>query len=63
MCEEVSGHVAIIEKVADQKGDVPKTYANIDKAKRVIEYEPKVGVFQGLRRTYIWLQNIKQNKL
>jgi UDP-glucuronate 4-epimerase len=63
MCEDVTGNVAKVEIVDNQKGDVPKTYANIDKAKRIIDYEPKVSVFQGLRRTFIWLQNNKQNKL
>lgn len=63
MCEDVTGNVAKVEVIDNQMGDVPKTYANIDKAKRIIGYEPKVNVFQGLRRTYVWLQNSRQNKL
>ncbi len=63
MCEMVTGNTANIEVISNQQGDVPKTYANIDKAKRIIDYEPKIDVFQGLRRTYVWMQNIKQNKL
>lgn len=59
ICEDITGNNAKIEVIENQMGDVPKTYANIDKAKRIINYEPKVDVFHGLRRTYLWLQNIK----
>lgn len=32
------------------------TYANINKAKKLLDWEPKIGVDEGLRRTYEWLK-------
>lgn len=37
-----------------QIGDVPETYANIDKAKRMLGYEPKTGIEEGIEKFLIW---------
>lgn len=37
-----------------QPGDVPFTYAGIDKAKRVLGYEPKVSFDEGVRQFVAW---------
>ena len=34
--------------------DVSYTYANIDKARRLLDYEPQVSVDEGIRRFYDW---------
>jgi UDP-glucuronate 4-epimerase len=34
--------------------DISYTYANIDKAKRLLDYQPKVSVSEGVRRFYEW---------
>ena len=52
LCEKVVGKEAIYEEIGNQLGDVPHTYADISKAKRDLEYEPKVGLEEGLRRMY-----------
>ena len=62
LCEIVVGKPAKIKIIENQKGDVPKTFANIDKARRIIGYEPKVDVFSGLRQTYLWMQLNQQNQ-
>ncbi len=56
-CEKVTGKKAIFNQLPDQKGDVPKTYADITKAKNDLDYNPKVSFEGGLRKTYEWLSN------
>ena len=49
LCEKVVGKKAIYDQIGNQLGDVPHTYADISKAKRDLDYEPKVGLEEGLR--------------
>jgi len=44
----------IIERLPDQPGDVPITYADVTKAARVLGYSPKVPIREGLRRFVAW---------
>ncbi|HQK77122.1 MAG TPA: GDP-mannose 4,6-dehydratase, partial [Candidatus Hydrogenedentes bacterium] len=37
-----------------QPGDVTITYANIDKARRMLGYNPKTGMDEGIRRFVAW---------
>lgn len=39
----------------EQPGDVPKTYADIDKAKRLLGYEPRTDFEEGLQKFKGWL--------
>jgi len=56
--EDVTGKKAIIENHPDQPGDVPKTFADISKAKQLLGYDPKTQVKEGLKKFYDWfLQN------
>ena len=48
LCEKVTGKSAIIHKKPVPIGDVPITYANIDKARQTISYEPTHSVKDGL---------------
>lgn len=48
-----------ISRLPMQLGDVERTYANINKAKQLIGYEPKVTFKQGIENFIIWY---KQNK-
>jgi len=48
-CEEVTGKTALINYMGDQKGDVPFTHADISKAKKLLGYNPKTTLFEGLR--------------
>ncbi len=45
-----------IELAPDQPGDVPTTYADVAKAKRLLDYEPKVGIEEGIDRFCTWLE-------
>jgi UDP-glucuronate 4-epimerase len=52
LCEKVSGKEANFFHIQDQLGDVPHTYADISKAIKDLNYEPKVKLEDGLRRFY-----------
>ncbi len=52
--EEVTGKKAKIEQLPEQPGDVPKTFADISKAKRLLNYQPKTQLKDGLRNFYDW---------
>lgn len=53
--EEVLGVKALVEWHPAQLGDVPQTYANIDKARELLGYEPKTEFMAGLREFVAWL--------
>ena len=52
LCEKVANKKAIYEQIGNQLGDVPHTYADITKAKRDLDYEPKTKLEDGLRKMY-----------
>jgi len=52
ICEKVCNKKAIINNKPNQMGDVPMTYACIDKANTDINYNPAVSLFDGLTNTF-----------
>jgi len=56
-CERTIGNTGNYEVLPNQEGDVPHTYANIDKAKKDLGYSPKTTLEEGLKKTYEWLKN------
>ena len=52
LCEKVVDKKAIYEQIGDQLGDVPHTYAEITKAKKDLDYEPKITLEEGLKLMY-----------
>lgn len=59
--EEVLGRTAILERLADQPGDVPQTCADTSKAHALLGYEPQTELIQGLREFGAWL--LRQSEL
>ena len=47
---------AQIDRQPLQPGDVPITYANIDKARRVLGYDPKTKIENGIPRFVEWFR-------
>jgi UDP-glucuronate 4-epimerase len=45
---------ARVEFLPSQKGDVPITFASVQKARRLLGYEPTVSIAEGIRRTVRW---------
>lgn len=54
--ERTVGKAAIIDRQPDQPGDVPITYANIDRAHAALGYAPRTRVEAGIARQWAWLQ-------
>ena len=57
ICEEVTQKKANINYMEDQKGDVKKTYSDINKAKYDLDYNPKINLKIGMTNMYNWLIN------
>jgi UDP-glucuronate 4-epimerase len=53
--ETAVGKKAIIERLPDQPGDVPRTFADVSKAREKLNYQPKVDVKEGIDRFVDWL--------
>jgi UDP-glucuronate 4-epimerase len=54
LIEGVFGKKANIEMLESQPGDVSVTYADITKAERMLRYQPKVKMEEGIRRFVEW---------
>jgi UDP-glucuronate 4-epimerase len=57
--ENLLGKKAVIERKPFHSADMKETGADISKAKRLLDWEPRIDVDQGLRRCVEWYQ---QNK-
>jgi len=55
--ETATGKKALQQRLPDQPGDVPITWANIDKAKRLLGYSPRMSMEQGLRNFVAWYRS------
>jgi UDP-glucuronate 4-epimerase len=58
--EEIIGKKAIINQQPEQPGDVPRTFADISKAKRLLNYQPKTELKTGLKNFYDWFEKNKE---
>ena len=54
--EDVLGVRAELVPLPDQPGDVPQTWAGIEKARRLLGYAPRTTLIEGLRRFADWLR-------
>jgi UDP-glucuronate 4-epimerase len=52
LCEEITNKKAIYNQIDNQLGDVPHTYADISKAQRELNYNPKMSLKDGLKKFY-----------
>jgi UDP-glucuronate 4-epimerase len=51
------GRAAVIEGQPDQPGDVVATWADVDKAHRLLGYDPRVAIEDGLTRFVEWYRS------
>lgn len=56
--EEICGKRARVEQIQPQKGDVPHTFADIQKASRELGYSPRTDLAQGLRIEWEWIKTL-----
>ncbi|MHB9129818.1 MAG: GDP-mannose 4,6-dehydratase [Armatimonadota bacterium] len=57
--EEVLGMHARIEYRPEQPGDVPITWADIEKAQHLLDYHPDTDFHQGLKQFVTWLDELE----
>ncbi len=55
--ERICGKKAIIDRLPEQAGDVPQTYADISKAQKLLNYHPETKLETGLLKFYEWYNN------
>lgn len=58
MMEKISQKKLKIRKAERQKGDVPHTFALIEKAQNDLNYSPQTPLLDGLKEEWIWLQRL-----
>ena len=56
MLEKVTGRHATRQQLPEQPGDVPITWADISKAKRLLAYDPQTPIEEGLKRFVNWFR-------
>ncbi len=56
LIEGALGKKANIERLEPQPGDVSVTYADVTKAKRMLSYQPKIKMEEGIKRFVEWYQ-------
>lgn len=54
--KELDSH-ASIDSVPPQPGDVPQTFADINKARRLLGYNPKMQIEEGIRQFVHWFRD------
>ena len=57
--EESLGRKAIVQRLPDQPGDVPITYADISRAQRLLGYSPRVPFREGIDAFVSWFTGDK----
>ena len=56
LLEDAMGKSAIIDQQPLQPGDVPITYADVSKAKRLLDYKPATQIEEGIPKFVEWLR-------
>lgn len=54
LLEKALGRSALIDRQPAQPGDVPQTYADITKARRLLGYDPRTQIEEGIERFIEW---------
>ena len=55
-CEAACGQPALINSMPMQPGDVPRTSADVTKARRLLGFAPRTQVEEGVRQFVKWWQ-------
>lgn len=55
LLEQALGKEAVVERLPAQPGDVPLTCADVSKARRMLDYRPRVGIEEGIPQFVNWL--------
>jgi len=58
LMEKISQKKIKMKKAERQKGDVPHTFALIEKARKDLNYSPQTPLLDGLKEEWIWIQRL-----
>jgi UDP-glucuronate 4-epimerase len=58
--EQALGKKAIINRMDEQPGDVPLTYADISKAKALLGYDPQTKIAEGIPKFVEWFHSMRR---
>ena len=61
LLERELGQKAVVERQPPQPGDVPQTFADISKARRLLGYAPRTAIEEGVRRFVEWFKASKDS--
>ncbi len=56
--ESAVGKKAVIEQLPEQKGDMPLTCADISKARRLLGYDPRTKISEGIPKFVAWHRSL-----
>jgi UDP-glucuronate 4-epimerase len=56
LIERELGRKAVIDRQPPQPGDVPQTFADVSKARRLLGYDPRTPIEEGIRRFVEWFR-------
>ena len=63
LIENVTCKKAILKYLPEQPGDVPITFASVEKSLKLLNYNPNTDILQGLENFNIWyLENFLKNE-
>ena len=62
LIEKAAGKPAKIKRLPNQAGDVPQTFADIQKAQRFLGYNPKTPIEEGIPKFMEWLKKERQKR-
>jgi UDP-glucuronate 4-epimerase len=51
---EIADRPKDVQYLEKQKGDVEITHSKIDKARKILRFDPKINIDEGLKKTYEW---------
>jgi UDP-glucuronate 4-epimerase len=52
----------LVKRLPEQLGDVPKTYADVEKSRRLLGYRPRISLAEGLLRFVEWYRSEKRRE-
>lgn len=60
--KELDTH-AVIDRQPPQPGDVPQTFADVDKARKLLGYNPQTQIEEGIRRFIEWFRTTENDRM
>jgi UDP-glucuronate 4-epimerase len=63
LLEKELGREALINRQPLQPGDVPQTFANIERARRLLGYNPQTAIEEGIQRFVQWFKESPESRV